>query len=137
MDCPHRIPPSGTPAHCHRSQSLHRHSNRSTSHHITMTDTDMVGPDHNPILINTSATVTMIPTEAAPGHTIGIADNITGILHDAHTQMLISTILEGHLLTEAHQLTHEIAADNVLSISLQASYENLTSEFITFQKIPW
>ena len=33
VDCPHRIPPSGTPAHHHRSQSQHRHHNTSTSHH--------------------------------------------------------------------------------------------------------
>ena len=33
MDCPHRIPPSGTPACCHRLQSQHRHLNRSTSCH--------------------------------------------------------------------------------------------------------
>ena len=36
VNCQHRIPPSGTPAHCHRSQSWHRHHNSSTScHHPT------------------------------------------------------------------------------------------------------
>ena len=36
VDCPHRIPPSGTPTHYHRPQSWHRHHNRSTScHHPT------------------------------------------------------------------------------------------------------
>ena len=63
----------------------------------------------------------MIPTEDDPGHIIGIADNITGVLHNAHTQMLISTILamtlhiEGHPLIEAHQLTHENTADHALN----------------------
>ena len=33
MDCLHRIPPSGTPAHHHRLQSQHRHHHRSTSCH--------------------------------------------------------------------------------------------------------
>ena len=33
MDCLHRIPPSGTPAHHHRSHSQDRHPNRSTSCH--------------------------------------------------------------------------------------------------------
>ena len=33
MDCLHKIPPSGTPACHHRSQSQHRHLNRSNSHH--------------------------------------------------------------------------------------------------------
>ena len=31
-DCTHRIPPSGTPAHHHRSQSWHKHHKSSTSH---------------------------------------------------------------------------------------------------------
>ena len=33
MDCTHMIPHSGTPAHCHRSQSWYWHLNRSTSCH--------------------------------------------------------------------------------------------------------
>ena len=33
VDRPHRIPPSGTPAHYHRSPSQHRPHNRLTSHH--------------------------------------------------------------------------------------------------------
>ena len=33
MDCPYRIPPSGTPAHHHRLQSQHRYHNSSTSHY--------------------------------------------------------------------------------------------------------
>ena len=33
VDCLHRIPPSGTPTHCHRSPSQHRPNNRLTSHH--------------------------------------------------------------------------------------------------------
>ena len=75
-----------------------------------MTDTDMVGLVHYPILTDTAVTATMIPTRDTPGHIIGIADNITGILHDAYTQMLISTILamtphiEGHLVIEVHWL---------------------------------
>ena len=44
-----------------------------------------------------------------------------GVIHDAHTQTLISTILamtlhiEGHLHTGVHQLTQEITADHALS----------------------
>ena len=33
MDCLQRIPTSSIPAHCHISQSWHRHPNRSTSSH--------------------------------------------------------------------------------------------------------
>ena len=83
-----------------------------------MTDTDTIGLGHNPILADTTATATMIPTEDAPGHIVGTAENITGVLHNV--QMLISTVLtttlyiEGHLLTEAPWLTHVITADHAL-----------------------
>ena len=33
VDCPHRIPPLGTPAHCHRQNFNTRHCTRSTSRH--------------------------------------------------------------------------------------------------------
>ena len=78
----------------------------------------MVGLVHNPILTDTTATAAMIPTKDAPGHIVGTAENITGVLHN--TQILISTILaaslhvEGHLLTEAPWLTHVIVADHAL-----------------------
>ena len=63
----------------------------------------------------------MIPKEATLGHIIGTADNITGVLHDTHPQILISTVLtmtlhiEGNLLIEAHLLTHKITADHTLN----------------------
>ena len=63
----------------------------------------------------------MTPTDSILGHSIGTADYITGVIYDTHTPMLISTVLtailhiEGHLPTEAHQLTHEIAADHALN----------------------
>ena len=112
MDCQHRIPPS---VHLHITTDHNLDINTPIGQlhaTITMTDTDAVGLDHNPILTDTVATVPMIPTEAALGHTIGIADNITGVLHNAHTQALISTILSVTLHIEAHQPTHKIAADH-------------------------
>ena len=60
----------------------------------------------------------MIPTEAIPGPTTGMTDAITGVVHDAHTQVLIHIILTAtlniadHLDIEALQLTPEIAADH-------------------------
>ena len=79
------------------------------------TGTNAVDPDHN-----TTAKVTITYTEAILGHTIGTADDITGVIHDTHTQTLIYTVLtmtlhiEGHLHTGALQLTHEIAADHTV-----------------------
>ena len=83
--------------------------------------TDAVGLDHNPILTDITAKVTMTPTEAIPGHTTVTTDDITGVIHDANTQVLIHIILAatlhiaGHLHIGAHQLTPETAADHVLN----------------------
>ena len=85
------------------------------------TGTNAVHPDDNYIIKDTTAKVTIIPTKAILGHTIGITDDITEVIHDAHTQILISTILtmtlhmEGHLHIGVHQLTHGIAADHALN----------------------
>ena len=84
------------------------------------TGTNAVDPDHNCITENTTAKVAITPTEAILGHTIGTADDITGVIHDAHTKTFIYTILtttlhiEGHLHTRANQLTHKITADYAL-----------------------
>ena len=82
------------------------------------TGTNAVDPDHNHIIKDTTAKVTIIPTEAVLGHIMGTEDDITEVIHDAHTQILISTILaktphiEGHLHIGVHQFTHGIAADH-------------------------
>ena len=62
--------------------------------HVTImkTGTDAVGLDHNPIITDTTAKVTMTPTEAIPGHTTGTSDDITGVVHDVHTQVLTHII---------------------------------------------
>ena len=73
-----------------------------------MADTDTVGLDHNPILADTTAKVTMTPTEAVPGHIMETTEDITGVVHANHAQTLIHTVLvatlhiEGHLHTGAH-----------------------------------
>ena len=85
------------------------------------TGTDTVGLDHIPILTDITAKVTMTPTEAIPGHTTRITDAITGVVHHAHTQMLIHIILTitlhiaDHLDIETLQLTLEITADHALN----------------------
>ena len=75
--------------------------------HRVIIGTDTVGLDHNAILTDITAKVIRTPTEAIPGHTTGITDDITGVVHDAHSQVLIHIILTttlhitGHLPTEA------------------------------------
>ena len=85
------------------------------------TGTNAVDPDHNHIIKDTTAKITITPTEAILGHTIGTSDNITGVILDAHTQTLMHTVLtmtlhnEGHLQIGAHQFTHQITADHTLN----------------------
>ena len=85
-----------------------------------MAGTDIVGPDHNPIITDTAAPVNIIPTGAIPGHTKGTTEDIRGVVHNAHTQTLIHIVLTvtlhtaDHLYTGAHQLPQEIAADHTL-----------------------
>ena len=73
------------------------------------TGTDAVGPDHNVIIEDMSATVDMTPMEAIPGHTIGTTDDITGVIQKAQTQDLIHIILTMTLHIKGH-LTQELIA---------------------------
>ena len=65
----------------------------------------------------------MIPTEPIPGHTKGTTDDITGVVHNAHSQVLIHIILAMTLHTTdrlhigALQLTPETTADHALDQS--------------------
>ena len=85
------------------------------------TGTDAVGLDHNSILTDITAKVAMTPTGAIPGHTTGMTDAITGVVHNAHTQTLIHIVLTmtfhiaDHLHTEALQFTPGITADHTLN----------------------
>ena len=82
------------------------------------TGTDTVSQDHNPIFTDIAANVIMLPTEAIPGHTTGITDDITGVVHDTHTQILTHIILTmtlhiaDHLHIKVLQLTPEFTADH-------------------------
>ena len=116
VDCLHWIPPSGTSACHHRPKSLTRHHTRSTSHHCHQDRQDAADQGHNPILADTTVTVTMIPTEAIPGHTTGTTDTIIGVLNDAITQVTIIHAVTHHIAlhlpTGALQLILENAADH-------------------------
>ena len=80
--------------------------------------TDAVCLDHNPIIAYITAKVIMTPTEAILGHTTGMTDTITGVVHDTHTQTLIHIILTttlhitDHLFSEALQFTTETTSDH-------------------------
>ena len=81
--------------------------------------TDTVGPGHN-LIIKYITTKTAMTKEAILGPTIGTTNDITRIIHDTHTQVLIHIILAMTLHTTdyphtgTHQLTQEIAKDYTL-----------------------
>ena len=84
------------------------------------TGTDAVGLDHNPIIADTAAKVAMTLTKAVQGQITGTTEDITGVIHDAHTQVFIHIVLittlhiADYLHTGAHQLTQEIEEDHAL-----------------------
>ena len=86
-----------------------------------MTGIDAVGLDLNTILTDITAKVIMTPTEAVPGHTTWIPDDITGVVHDAHTHTHTHNVLTmtlhiaDHLHIEALQCTLEITGDHTLN----------------------
>ena len=115
VDCLHQIPPSKYT--CMPSQTKIPYQTTAPDWllaTITRTGTDTADHGHSPIPIDTAATVTMIPTEAVPGHIIEIIDIIIGVLHDALTPVLIIPAMTPHLAdclhTGAHQLTLRTAA---------------------------
>ena len=85
------------------------------------TGTDTVSLDLNPNLTDITAKIIMTPTEGIPGHTIGITDNITEVVHDAHTYLFthISLTMTFHIADylgiEPLQLTPEVTADHALN----------------------
>ena len=87
---------------------------------IMTTGIDAVSLDLNPNLTDITAKVIMTSTEAVPGHTTDITDDITEVVHDAHTHPLTHIILTmtlhiaDYLDIEALQLTPEITANHAL-----------------------
>ena len=121
VDCPHEY---HILAHLYITTDHHPNIDFTTDRPpttIMKADTDAAGPDHNPILADTKAEATMTPTKAIPGHTTGTKDDITGVVHDAHTQVLIHFILNATLHTADHlhigalQLTPKTASDHNLN----------------------
>ena len=124
MDCPHKIPPSGTPAKDYQSK-LHKghHVRSSLRHHYEDREGKAIqGLSH--ILIDTTAQIVRIPIDVILDHNIRILAIITGVAHD--TQILHTGVIAinftvtlnidhttGHLHTGAHHTTPEIEVCHV------------------------
>ena len=127
MDCPHRIPPSGTPAHHHRPKSHNRHHTRSTSWHHPEDRYRCSRSRSKSHPCRYHSRSCHDSYRGCSGHTMGTADAITGALHDTHTQMPIHITLtrtlhiEDHLLIGALQFTLKRPQLITISISIQTS----------------
>ena len=141
VDCLHRIPPSGTPAHHHRSQSWHRHHSRSTlhHHHEDRYKCNRSRPQWHHWRYCSQSHHNFYRGHSKSHHRDSRQHH--RCIHNAHTQTLVYTVLtiplhiEGHLHKGAHQLTHEITPDHTLD-QPKGQLRKLASEFITFLKIP-
>ena len=84
---------------------------------ITRTDTDTADQGLTPVPADITTTVTTICTEDIPGHIIETIDITTGVLHDAHSPVIIIPAMTPHIIdylcTGAHQLTPRIRADHL------------------------
>ena len=82
--------------------------------------TEAVDLDHNHTTEDTTAKVTINPSEHILGHTTETTGDITGVVHTDSIQKLIHIALamtpciEDPPLIEAHQLNHEIIVDHAL-----------------------
>ena len=121
VDCPHRIPPSGIPAHHHRSPSQHSHHKSSTSHHHP-TDRHRSSRSRSQSHHQRyHSKIPIKPSEHILGHTTDTAGDITGVVHASSIPTLLHTFLTATPLTreppliDTHQPIHEITADHTLS----------------------
>ena len=117
MDCPHMILPSGTPACHHRPISHSSCHTRPTSHHShkEMYRRSWSRSQSHPHRYHSKSHHDSYRGHSRSHHKI--TDDITGVVHDAHTQPLTHIILTrtlhiaDHLHIEALQLTPGIAAN--------------------------
>ena len=116
MDCPHQIPPSGTPACHHRQDSNTRHHTRYLLlDTVTRTGIETADQGCSPIPTDIIITVVMTPTEAIAGHITETVDTIIGALCDAITPVLTITAMTHHTKDHPHigvlQFIQKMAAD--------------------------
>ena len=113
-DCPDRIPPSGTPAHCHRQNPTPGIAPDQLLDAITGTSTGTADHSHNPSHADIKVIVISTPTEAILGHIIEIVDATIEALHTA-TTVLITFAMTHHIKDHPHvkgpPLIPEITAD--------------------------
>ena len=87
---------------------------------IPQIGTEEVDLDYNHTTKDTTAKVTINPSEHVLGHTTETTGDITGVVHaDSlqtlhHTAHTVTSHIKDTPLTEAHQPIHEIAADHTL-----------------------
>ena len=99
IDCPYRIPPSGTPVTNHTKSTMLDQVWGTT----VKIEKCEANPDHSPTSKDFTAWVIMICIEAALDHNIGIDTTTTGPAHDELTQPTEETATD---LTMTHHTGH-------------------------------
>ena len=82
IDCPHRIPPLGTPAKHHQSNCTIVTTPCQVPDTIMRTGTGKAIPSHSHISTDITVQVITVHIEAAPDHDIGIITTTTGVAHN-------------------------------------------------------
>ena len=112
------------PAHHHRSQSWHRHNTAQPHTTVLQIGTEAADLDHNHTTEDTTAKVTINPSEHVLGYTRETTGDISGVVHADSIQTLIHTALnmtpctKAPPLIEVHQAIHDITADHTLSLPI-------------------
>ena len=101
MDCPHKIPPSGTPANHHKLPEVIMSGQVQD---ITVKrETGEANPDHHLIFKDITAQVIAIHAEHGQGYNTGINAATTGTAHTNHTSPIEPTAMN---LPAAHHIDH-------------------------------
>ena len=87
--------------------------------HVTIPQigTEAVDLDHNPTTKDTTANMTINPSEHFLGHTTETTGDLTGVVHAdciqtlLHTTLTVTPHIKDPPLIEAHQTIHKITAD--------------------------
>ena len=102
MDCPHGIPPLGTPAKHHKPRPHRSCPARSSSrHHCEDRDRQSHSRSQSHFT-DIAAQVIITHTEAAPGHNTGIITTTQELVHNAHTPHTEITVINA---TATHHTT--------------------------------
>ena len=103
---------------------------------INRTGTYTADQGHSPILVDTAATVTVIPTEAIPGHIIETVNTIKEVPHDALTPVLIVPTMTPHIADCPHTGVHHLTFRTIAGHTPDQHTSQVRKPYINLHPIP-